>query len=61
MVGERISTVSKGKMKSARAPTRLAIPKKAKDLSPDFEGIWLFWKHDLNDFDHLAASKGPKA
>jgi len=30
-------------------------------VSPDFEGIWLFWKHDLNDFDHLAASKAPKA
>jgi hypothetical protein len=28
---------------------------------PDFEGIWLFWKHDLNDFDHLAASKAQKA
>ena len=37
-----------------RAPWLLAI-------SPDFEEIWLFWKHDLNDFDHLAASKGPKA
>jgi hypothetical protein len=30
-------------------------------FKPDFEGIWLFWKHDLNDFDHLAASKAQKA
>ena len=30
-------------------------------LWPDFEGIWLFWEHDPNDFDRLAALKARKA
>jgi len=37
------------------------MPEMYSYAKPDFEEIWLFWKHDLNDFDHLAASKGPKA
>jgi hypothetical protein len=28
---------------------------------PDFEGIRLFWEHDLSDFDRLAAPKAQKA
>jgi hypothetical protein len=40
---------------------RALLPQWWDDDMPDFEGIGLFWEHDLSDFDRLASLKPQKA